>query len=66
MTNKPEFSSMGKQITMRVDLSEFSSRDRVNLMRQLMEDFGLLYAMTSDRACLPAVKLLDECIKNNW
>lgn len=66
MANKPEFSSMGKQITMRADLSEFSSRDRVNLMRQLMEDFGLLEAMTSDRAYLPAMKLLDECIKNNW
>ena len=63
---KVEFSGIGKQITMRADLSEFSSRDRLNLMQQLMSDFGLLDKLLADPAAKPALELINACIQENW
>ena len=64
--SKLEFSAIGKQLTMRADLSELSSRDRLNLMNQLMDDFGLLEKMWDDPECKPALILIHNCITVNW
>ncbi|USN16355.1 hypothetical protein PLUTO_00390 [Luteibacter phage vB_LflM-Pluto] len=40
MDKTASFSTIGKQITIRADLSDFSGRDKANLLNTLMEEAG--------------------------
>ena len=66
MNQKPEFSSIGKQITLRANLDDFSTRDRLILMQQLLTDFGIVDAMLDNPACKPALDIINETIQKNW
>jgi hypothetical protein len=45
---KVEYGSIGKQITMRADLGELSSRDKLQLLTQLQSDLGITDRLLSE------------------
>lgn len=40
MENNASFSTIGKQITLRADLSDFSGRDKASLLNTLLQEAG--------------------------
>ena len=64
--SKAEYSSIGQTITLRADLSAFSKRDKLQLMQQLMTEFGFTDILMSDAVYKPAVDCLTTIINDNW
>lgn len=66
MSRNIEYSSIGKQITMRADLDSFSSRDKVILFQQLMEDLGITQQLLGNENCKIALEIINQGISRNW
>lgn len=61
------YSSIGRDVVMRVGLDAMSWRDRVVLLRDLMEDLGISQdLMALGDAAKPAVEVMDRKIAEAW
>lgn len=47
MSDKASYESIGKQITLRADLSQFSGRDKANLLNHLLDEADIRSLMTN-------------------
>jgi hypothetical protein len=68
MKRQPGYSTIGiMELTVRVGLDDFSNRDKISLLIDLMRDLGITNAILENRELSEKVfKIIDTAIEKKW